>query len=103
MRKEASWALSNIAAGTDLQILYLLSKPHLIHKLVQLLDTDTFGVRIEILWLFANLERNGVSKDILLLYQVVSVVEKTLQLLGQGSEYILINTLECLYRFLRLG
>ena len=60
VRKEVCWILSNIAAGTDLQVLELLKKDQLIHKLVDLIQHDRYDIRSEILWIFANLERAGI-------------------------------------------
>ena len=59
-----------------------------------MLEEDRPDVRIEILWLFAVLERTGVTKDIFLLYEVTGVVEKTTQILQEDeSEYIIVNAL----------
>jgi hypothetical protein len=53
IRKEVCWMISNIAAGTILQLEALVSKNYL-PKLVKVLDTDEMEIKKEAIWAVCN-------------------------------------------------
>jgi len=61
IRKEACWAISNIAAGNRIQIEQLIMHPTIIPNLIHVASYDKFSVRKEALWAFCNMI-NGASK-----------------------------------------
>ena len=67
-RKEAAWALSNIAAGTEHQIQALINEG-LINNLVDLASKDRFEVRRECIWCLSNAITNSNAEQIKVLVQ----------------------------------
>ena len=59
VRKEAVWAVSNVAAGTPTQIATLLATPHLMQAVVAQLRTGEWHVRREAAWVVANVATTG--------------------------------------------
>jgi hypothetical protein len=54
IRKEACWALSNVAAGTPAQVDALMSAPKLVEMLIDRMVNDEFDVKKEAAWTVAN-------------------------------------------------
>jgi len=59
IRKEACWALSNIAAGTLDQIVALLSVPGIVEEVKRIVVEDVSPVSTEAIWIIANLCTGG--------------------------------------------
>lgn len=68
-RREAAWALSNVAAGTKPQIARLCSTPGLLAKLVERMATDDQLVQNEACWTVCNVAASGSPSDVLCLAQ----------------------------------
>lgn len=55
IRRETCWILSNIAAGTKVQIGYLLNRKDLFSTLLELFKTDHSSVTKEIAFIYENM------------------------------------------------
>ncbi|CAN5950149.1 unnamed protein product [Sphagnum jensenii] len=62
--EEVCWALSNIAAGTELQSTTLLRRTRLVARLLSLLESDAFQVKIEIMYVLSGLVRYAEPNSI---------------------------------------
>jgi importin subunit alpha-1 len=59
VRREAAWAVSNVAAGTAVQIEALMAEPGLMANVVQQLRTGEWNVRKEATWVISNIAATG--------------------------------------------
>eukprot|EP00826_Nyctotherus_ovalis_P057769 TRINITY_DN7906_c0_g1_i2.p3 TRINITY_DN7906_c0_g1~~TRINITY_DN7906_c0_g1_i2.p3 ORF type:complete len:172 (-),score=50.59 TRINITY_DN7906_c0_g1_i2:162-677(-) len=63
VRKEAAWALSNVAAGTEGQIQIIINEG-ISDKLVSLALQDAFDVRRECVWCLTNAASNANAEQL---------------------------------------
>jgi hypothetical protein len=72
--KEAAWAVSNIAAGTEEQLQALLEKPGMVKQLVTIIRSDAYSapVKKECAWALSNATHGGTHQIALLVAQVRS-------------------------------
>jgi hypothetical protein len=62
--KETCWTLSNIAAGTDPQVLAVINAG-VVRKAVQLVQTEEYDIGKEAAWLLSNITSAGVYDHVM--------------------------------------
>ena len=87
IRKEAMWALSNIAAGTPAQIAALLSLPGIVDEVKRIVVEDAPGVASEAIWTLSNLCTGGSAAVVAHLVQCEVVEVLCAQLHEQNRRH----------------
>ena len=64
VRKEACWALSNVAAGTPPQVEALVAQKNMLSKVMDMIENDDFEVRREAAWVMSNISTGGTTANI---------------------------------------
>jgi hypothetical protein len=64
--KEVLWAISNISAGTNDQIRYLIKEEELISNLLKLIDCNSQSIKREVTVVFTNLFTTCTEQEIIL-------------------------------------
>jgi hypothetical protein len=103
VRREASWVVSNIAAGTRFQVEALLGKESLLKLVLKLFETDGNDVRKEICYIFSNMAHSGDPLTIFNLYKATNIVRYYLNILSVDDNKAVEVALECLFVILSLG
>eukprot|EP00561_Arcocellulus_cornucervis_P004311 CAMPEP_0185823774 /NCGR_PEP_ID=MMETSP1322-20130828/28677_1 /TAXON_ID=265543 /ORGANISM="Minutocellus polymorphus, Strain RCC2270" /LENGTH=102 /DNA_ID=CAMNT_0028521339 /DNA_START=1 /DNA_END=306 /DNA_ORIENTATION=+ len=89
IRKESLWLLSNIAAGTRIQISCVIHQAGLITAVVDALNNDQSEVvRKEATWVIANICINGTTEHIESLVEA-GAIEALCGILGSADAQII--------------
>lgn len=104
IRKETTWLLSNIAAGTSDQVSLLCKKQNLISSLVDLSRYASWEVRKEAVWCVSNLCSSGTAspKQIQMLVDH-DVLEAMADILDLADAGIVLVALDAIESVLKLG
>lgn len=102
IRKEACWLLSNIAAGTQDQISYLMSCPQELGSVIEIARNEQWDVRKEAIWVIANISTGGRAEHIKAIVEF-GAIEALCGVLTASDASVLIIVLEALEKILELG
>lgn len=91
-RKEAAWALSNIAAGNSVQLQVLINEG-VISKVAMLGLKDTFDVRRECIWCLTNSVSNATPEQLKVLIDL-GTIEALCDILSQSDPRTMAIALE---------
>lgn len=101
-RREATWALSNVAAGSKTQINELVHTPGLIHQLLDTMTHDDDMVQNEACWAVCNVAASGTDDHRLVLAKE-GAIRCLCQMLAKRHNKILHIAVGGLSSLLRLG
>ena len=105
IRRETLWTFSNILVGSYTQIEYVLSRPKLLSKIINLLNNDVLMVKREAVWCIANASNDSLPSQRKILIEA-GAVEALLQMLKNkifiSEETNIIMILEAIESFLSL-
>ena len=102
IRREACWALSNIAGGSSQQVQALFdATPPVFPKVLEIVRTSTMDVRKEALWVVRNGLDSCSWESILYLVDTLQVLCVLCGLLSKSDEDVLKVTLQCMHKLLK--
>eukprot|EP01033_Poteriospumella_lacustris_P023315 gene23315-biopygen7318 len=102
IRREACWALSNIAAGSSQQVQALfVATPPVFPKVLEIVRTGTMDVRKEALWVVSNGLESCSWESILYLVDTLQVLRVLCELLSISDAAILSVALQCIHKLLK--
>jgi hypothetical protein len=102
IRREACWALSNIAAGSSQQVQALFdATPPVFPKVLEIVRTDTMDVRREALWVVVNGLESCSWESILYLVDTLQVLRVLCKLLSISDAAVLSVVLQCIRLLLK--
>ncbi len=102
LRREACWAVSNVAAGTVDQISALMSVPGLIAGVLGLLRSGEFAVRKEAAWVMSNIATTGSATHVHALV-ALRVADPLCDIIKCGDARIQCLVLDCIKTILTVG
>ena len=90
--REICWIFSNIAVGTDSQIVALLNEPNLIDKLFELAYSENEAISLEALWTLCNLTKTKSMENIkfLCLKGLVELLHKNITIEMSSKRLLLV-------------
>jgi importin subunit alpha-6/7 len=88
VRREACWAVSNVAAGTHAQITSLLSTPGLIQAVLDIMRSSDWHVRKEATWIVCNSAAAGAPEHVCKLVSS-GVIEPLVEILSNDDARML--------------
>ena len=103
IRKESFWLLSNIAAGTHIQISSVIHQAGLITAVVDAINNDQWeAVRKEATWVIFNICTSGTTQHIESLVEA-GAIEALCGILGSADAQMIAIALEALQTILKTG
>lgn len=102
IRKETCWVISNIAAGTPVQLNSLFQLPNLLPQVIEQLRVGEWDVRREACWVISNVATSG-SPDHLKHIVELGVLGPLSELLGQADVKIITTSLDAIEAVLKSG
>ena len=102
VKKEACWALSNVAAGTKSQISTLCAVPNLLAGVLQQLQTGAWDIRKEAAWVISNVCTGGTSSDVKAI-AAAGAIQPLCDLLTVEDAKIVMVALDALEAILKTG
>lgn len=102
IRREACWAVSNVAAGTLAQISALMTVPGLVASVITVLKTGEWNVRKEAAWVVSNITTTGAPAHAA---QLVSagVIDALVDSLASNDARMLCVVLDAVGSLLNVG
>lgn len=101
IRREACWAISNIAAGTHEQISTLLATPGLIQAVLEIMRCSEWHVRKEATWIICNSAAAGTPQHVCKLVSF-GVVEPLVEVLNNEDARMLAVVMDAMEAILNV-
>ena len=102
IRREACWALSNIAGGSSQQVQALFdATPPVFPKVLEIVRTSTLDVRKEALWVLINGIESCSWESILYLVDTLQVLRVLCEMLSISNAAVLTVVLQCVHKLLK--
>jgi len=96
LRKEATWLLSNIAAGTSAQKMEIFERPKIVAALVDMAQSATWEVRKEAVWAVSNLFDGATPRQVATLVELdaIEAMADILDLTDAGMVLVALDAIE---------
>lgn len=102
IRKEATWLLSNIAAGSEDQVSALFCKPDIVELLVGMAASAVWDIRREGIYAVSNLASSGTPKQVAFLVDL-DVIETLTDALDSTDSAAVVAALDGIEKILQVG
>jgi importin subunit alpha-1 len=102
VRREACWAISNVAAGTSAQIDLLMAQPGLMGNVLTQLQSGGWNIKKEAAWVISNIASTGNPAHVRTLVGM-GIIEPLAEILKSGDTRLLCVVLDAVGAILDVG